>query len=52
MDYAGIGRELKKVSFSGDAVIELAHERDFKLTRPLGESWKMSREYVRNTLGY
>jgi len=52
MDYAAIGRELAKVNFSGDAVIELAHERDFKLTRPLRESWKMSREYVRKTLGY
>ena len=52
MDYTAIGRELKKVNFSGDAVIELAHERDFKLTRPLRESWKMSREYVRKTLGY
>ncbi len=52
MDYAAIGRELQKVNFSGDAVIELAHERDFKLTRPLRESWKMSREYVRKTLGY
>lgn len=52
MDYAAIGRELEKVNFSGDAVIELAHERDFKLTRPLRESWKMSREFVRKTLGY
>jgi sugar phosphate isomerase/epimerase len=52
MDYAAIGRELQKVNFSGDAVIELAHERDFKLTRPLGESWKMSRDFVRKTLGY
>lgn len=52
MDYAAIGRELEKVNFSGDAVIELAHERDFKLTRPMRESWKMSREYVRKTLGY
>ncbi len=52
MDYAGIARALKDVSFSGDAVVELAHERDFKLTRPLRESWKLSREFVREKLGY
>ena len=52
MDYAAIGRELRKIDFTGDAVIELAHEKDFKLTRPLRESLKMSREYVRKTMGY
>jgi len=51
-DFAAIGRELKEISFSGDAVIELAHEKGFQLTRPLRESWKMSREYVRKTLGF
>jgi sugar phosphate isomerase/epimerase len=52
MDYTAIGRALHEVDFSGDAVIELAHEKGFKLTRPLRESWKMSREFVRKTLGY
>jgi sugar phosphate isomerase/epimerase len=52
MDYAVIAAALRKISFSGDAVIELAHERDFKPTRPLRESLKMSREFVRKTLGY
>jgi sugar phosphate isomerase/epimerase len=51
-DYVAIGRELHKINFSGDAVIELAHENGFKLTRPLRESLKISREYVRKTLGY
>jgi sugar phosphate isomerase/epimerase len=51
-DFAAIGRALREVNFSGDAVIELAHEGDFTPTRPLRESWKMSREYVRKTLGY
>ena len=37
---------------SGDAVIELAHEGDFKPTRPLRESLKMSRAYVKQTLGF
>ena len=52
MDYVAIGKALRAANFSGDAVIELAHERDFKLTRPLRESLKMSRAYVRQTLGY
>jgi hypothetical protein len=47
-----IGRALKKAKFSGDAVVELAHERGFALTRPLRDSLKMSRESVRRTLGY
>jgi len=51
-DYAAIGEALRKINFAGDAVIELAHEGGFKLTRPLRESLKMSRQYVRETLGY
>jgi len=52
MDYVAIGRALRDVSFSGDAVIELAHERNFKRTRPLRDSLKQSRQFVRKTLGY
>ena len=52
MDYAAIAEALQEVGFSGDATIELAHENGFELTRPLKESWKMSREFVQNTLGY
>jgi sugar phosphate isomerase/epimerase len=52
MDYAAIGRALEEINFAGDAVIELAHERGFKPTRPLRESLKMSRRYVKETLGY
>jgi sugar phosphate isomerase/epimerase len=52
IDYAAIAAVLREISFSGDAIIELAHERDFKPTRPLRESLKMSREFVRKTLGY
>lgn len=51
-DFYAIGRELKKIHFVGDAVIELAHETGFQPTRPLRESWKMSRQYVRKTLGF
>ena len=52
MDYVAIGKALREIKFSGDAMIELAHERGFKLTRPLRESLKMSREYVRKTLAF
>jgi sugar phosphate isomerase/epimerase len=50
MDYATIGKVLRDVKFSGIAVIELAHENEFKITRPLRESWKISRQYVRQVL--
>jgi sugar phosphate isomerase/epimerase len=52
IDYAAISRALRKLHFTGYAVIELAHPRGLKLTRPLRESLKISREYVRKTLGY
>jgi len=51
-DYVAAGKELHRINYSGDAAIELAHEKNFKLTRPLRESLKMSREYVRRTMGY
>ncbi len=52
MDYVAIGKALQAVGFSGEAVIELAHEGNFKPTRPLRESLKMSRAYVKKTLGF
>ena len=52
MDYVAIGQALRVAGFSGDAVIELAHERNFKPTRPLRDSLRMSRAYVRKTLGF
>lgn len=51
MDYATIAAALREINFAGHAIIELAHERDFKPTRPLRVSLKMSREFVRKTLG-
>lgn len=50
-DFGAIAAALREVDFRGDAIIELAHEKDFKPTRPLRESVKLSREYVRKTLG-
>jgi len=52
MDYVAIGQALREINFHGDAMIELAHEEGFQLTRPLRESLKMSREFVRKTLGF
>ncbi len=52
MDYAAIGRAFREIQFAGDFAIELAHERGFELTRPLRESLKMSREYVKKVMGY
>ena len=52
MDYQAIGKALHEVGFRGDAVIELAHEVNFTPTRPLRESLKISREFVRQLLGY
>lgn len=52
MDYVAIGQALRKITFSGIAVIELAHERTFTPTRPLRESLKLSRAYVRKTIGF
>ncbi len=52
MDYVAIGRALHVSRFSGDAVIELAHEGNFKPTRPLRDSLKMSRAHVKKTMGF
>jgi sugar phosphate isomerase/epimerase len=51
-DFAAIGRALHEIGFEGDAVIELAHERDFQPTRPLRETWKLGRSFVKQVLGY
>ena len=51
-DYAAIGRAFRNVNFDGDVAIELAHPRGFQPTRPLRESLRMSREYVRKTMGW
>ena len=52
MDYAAIGKALHDVNFQGPAVIELAYESTFTPTRPIRETFKMSRAYVRKTMGY
>jgi sugar phosphate isomerase/epimerase len=52
MDYRAIGRAFREAGFSGDFAIELAHRKELQLTRPLRESLKLSREYVRKQMGY
>ncbi|MHB8971889.1 MAG: sugar phosphate isomerase/epimerase family protein [Pirellulaceae bacterium] len=52
MDYEAVRVALQKIRFSGDAAIELAHPRDLKLQRPLRESLKISRQFVKDKLGY
>jgi len=52
MDHGAIARALEEANFSGEAVIELAHESGFELTRPLRESLRISREFVRDEMGY
>lgn len=50
MDYGRIGETLSDIGFSGDAVIELAHERNVPLTRPLRESLRISCKRAREVL--
>jgi len=51
-DFAAVRAALEEIDFRGDAVIELAHEADFEPTRPIRESLKISRDFVRDALGY
>jgi sugar phosphate isomerase/epimerase len=51
MDYAAIGKALHEINFTGYAVIELSTPGK-QQTRPMRDSLKMSRQYVRKTLGY
>jgi sugar phosphate isomerase/epimerase len=50
VNFREIANVLTEISFEGDAIIELAHENGFIPTRPLKESLKMSRDYMRTTM--
>lgn len=52
VDFEEISATLDEINFNGDLIIELAFEEGFKPTRPTRETLKMSREYVRKTMGY
>jgi sugar phosphate isomerase/epimerase len=51
VNFKEIADVLKEINFTGEAIIELAHETGFVLTRPLKESLKMSRDYMKKTMG-
>jgi sugar phosphate isomerase/epimerase len=51
VNFKEIAAVLTEISFEGDAIIELAHENGFIPTRPLKESLKMSRGYLKKTMG-
>lgn len=51
-DFVAISKALHEVGFAGTAVIELAHERDFQPTRPLKDTLKQSREFVRKVFAW
>jgi sugar phosphate isomerase/epimerase len=51
-DFHAIAQALHQLPFTGDAIVELAHEADFVPTRPYRESFRISREFVRQTFGY
>lgn len=51
-DFTAISEALRKYDFSGDAIIELAHEPDFERTKPLRESLKRSRDYIKRTTNW
>lgn len=52
VNFKEIGDVLESIDFDGDLVIELAHEGGFVPTRTIKESLKMSREYLRESMGY
>jgi sugar phosphate isomerase/epimerase len=52
MDYGAIANALREAKFSGTLVIELAHSQGLVPTRPLRESIRMSREYVRRVMNW
>ena len=52
IDCRAIGAAFRKAGFQGDVAIELAHPSGFKPTRPLRESLRISREFVRTALGW
>jgi sugar phosphate isomerase/epimerase len=51
VNFKEIADVLREINFEGDANIELAFENGFVPTRPIKESLKMSREYMRKTMG-
>ena len=51
VNFKEIADTLNEINFNGVATIELAHENGFVPTRPIKESLKMSRDFMRKTMG-
>ena len=51
VDFKEIADVLEEIKFEGTAIIELAHENGFTPTRPIKESLKMSRNFMRKRMG-
>lgn len=51
-DFKKIAETLKENKFKGDVVLELAHADGFIPSRPVRESLKMSRDYIRKIMKY
>lgn len=50
VNFREIADVMNETGFRGDLVIELAHENGFVRTRPLRESLKMSRDYLKKNM--
>ena len=50
MDFPAIAKALKDINYKGKAAIELAFDKP--PVRPVKESWKLSRQYVKNVFGW
>jgi len=49
--YPAVAALLKEIGFTGHLVVELAHEEKTRITRPLEENLRLSREYAVRTFG-
>jgi sugar phosphate isomerase/epimerase len=50
VNFREIAEVMNEIGFHGDVVIELAHESGFVKTRPLRDSLKMSRDYLKKEM--
>ncbi|MGC9318701.1 MAG: sugar phosphate isomerase/epimerase family protein [Armatimonadota bacterium] len=46
-DWEAVAAVLDEIDFSGWAAVELAHEREVELTRPMGENYRLSLQHLR-----
>ena len=46
VDYREVAAYLKEIAFQGDLFVELAYQKETRITRPLEENLKRSREYA------